>query len=312
MDVVGSPPILSTTESARIPGSTPLVAPSQVHPADCGCGCGGTKGSGSPALVYALGMIGYDFGSEARRDAFAQSMGGTGNPADPPQLLAHLTLHPYEAASLIWTLNLDSTPIYAICPAGPFANIAYDRLREFVNSQLTEGVQRVSIPGVLAGQARLFSGQVVPVVVPELRGMYSWSTIALVQAVLGPPPEAEAERARHDQQRGRIQNFLDRVYYELRNLGLSAQDRAMNFAATNAFQVERVFASAATEVLELDGIDVETSPICRPDSDCWDVKLTFFDPVRRLDRARRVYRFTIDVSDVVPVTVSAVRSWSVY
>ncbi len=68
----------------------------------------------------------------------------------------------------------------------------------------------------------------------------------------------------------------------------------------------------ATDTLELDGIDVEVSPICRPGSECWDVKLTFFDPARRLERARRVYRFTVDVSDVVPVTVGTVRAWSVY
>jgi hypothetical protein len=63
--------------------------------------------------------------------------------------------------------------------------------------------------------------------------------------------------------------------------------------------------------MELDEIDVVRSPICRPESDCWDVKLTFFDPSRMLDRARKVYRFTVDVSDVTPVTVGSVRSWSV-
>ncbi|WP_394325532.1 cyanobactin maturation protease PatG family protein [Methanosarcina barkeri] len=54
------------------------------------------------------------------------------------------------------------------------------------------------------------------------------------------------------------------------------------------------------------------SPICRPDSDCWDVKLTFFDPLHREEVARMVYRFTIDVSDVVPVSIGDLRSWSIY
>ncbi|HXQ73399.1 MAG TPA: hypothetical protein VN844_23055, partial [Pyrinomonadaceae bacterium] len=62
----------------------------------------------------------------------------------------------------------------------------------------------------------------------------------------------------------------------------------------------------------LDSITTEKSPICRPDSDCWDVKLTFFNPARRLDQAREIYRLTIDVSDVVPVTVGQVRRWQVY
>jgi hypothetical protein len=63
--------------------------------------------------------------------------------------------------------------------------------------------------------------------------------------------------------------------------------------------------------MELDAIDVVRSPICRPESDCWDVKLTFFDPAKLLERARKVYRFTVDVSDVTPVTAGPVRSWSV-
>ena len=75
--------------------------------------------------------------------------------------------------------------------------------------------------------------------------------------------------------------------------------------------VVNVFESALREEMELDIIEVERSPICRPDSDCWDVKLTFFDPRRQFERARRVYRFTVDVSDVCPVTVGKVRSWSV-
>jgi hypothetical protein len=38
----------------------------------------------------------------------------------------------------------------------------------------------------------------------------------------------------------------------------------------------------------------------------------FFNPVKRLEQARRAYRFTVDVSDVVPVTVGNVRHWDVY
>jgi hypothetical protein len=51
--------------------------------------------------------------------------------------------------------------------------------------------------------------------------------------------------------------------------------------------------------------------VCRPDSDCWDVKLHFFFPARQVQTVRKVYRFTVDVSDVVPVTVGPVRSWFV-
>ena len=64
--------------------------------------------------VYALGQLGYDFISEARRDSIEQQMGG--NPGAPDQLLAYLEANPWDAASIIWTLNFDTTPIYAIQP----------------------------------------------------------------------------------------------------------------------------------------------------------------------------------------------------
>jgi PatG C-terminal len=65
------------------------------------------------------------------------------------------------------------------------------------------------------------------------------------------------------------------------------------------------------EDMDLESIEVEHSPVCRPDSDCWDVKLHFFFPARQVQTVRKVYRFTVDVSDVVPVTVGPVRSWFV-
>ncbi len=70
------------------------------------------------------------------------------------------------------------------------------------------------------------------------------------------------------------------------------RDRAMNFAATNAFQMERACSRRRPPAgLMLDQIDVERSPICRLDSDCWDVVLYFFNPTNVLSgEARRAYR----------------------
>ena len=90
---------------------------------------------------------------------------------------------------------------------------------------------------------------------------------------------------------------------------MTPQDRAINFAATNAFAFEKVYESALREKMELESINVVRSPICRPGSDCWDVEVYFFYPERQVQTVRRVYRFTVDVSDVVPVTVGPTRSW---
>jgi cyanobactin maturation PatA/PatG family protease len=266
-----------------------------------------------PQLVFALGRLGYDLVSEARRDSLAQHM--EGDPGDPRALLAYLEKYPSEAASVTWTLNLDDAlPIYALEPDGTFASSVYERLRQFLDQQLTEGVERISAPGVVAGEARLLSGQVVPVIRPELRCMYSWTTAALVRELAGEEPAKSAAKAEHAafaEKTAAVTNFLERVYHELRNLGVMSQDRAINYAVTNALNVERIFEASLRDEMQLDSISVEPSPVCRPESDCWDVKLTFFNPNRILEQARRVYRFTVDVSDVCPLMVGAVRSWSI-
>ncbi|MBV8611204.1 MAG: hypothetical protein JO034_27565, partial [Singulisphaera sp.] len=105
-----------------------------------------------------------------------------------------------------------------------------------------------------------------------------------------------------------LRGFLDRVYHDLKNPGDTSKDRALNFAATNAFQVAEAFAMAIAEGRQLKSIEVIKSPICRIHSDCWDVKLKFFDPEEG-GRAKRVCRLTVDVSDLMPVTLGEVRTW---
>jgi cyanobactin maturation PatA/PatG family protease len=300
----------SLTDRAPAPGITPSDC-------GCGCGCGGdSKGDcscgqkqGKTQLIYALGTIGYDFGTEARRDSFAQAMPAGANPYDPLQLAAYLAENPYEAESLIWTLNLDATPIYALVPVGPFAAVTYDRLRRAFQGQLQEGVEIVSIPGTIGGKARLLSGQIVPVVIPAVRGIFSWATQQIVRSIIGEPPEKKADREHYERRVAGLGNFLNRVYYDLRNLGITPEQRALNFAATNAFQASQVLESAANGTLELDVVSVHKSPVCRPDSDCYDIEIAFFDPTNVLV-ANRIYRFTVDVSDLMPVTIGAIRAWS--
>lgn len=287
--------------AAIVPAPTPEA---QAMGSTGACAC-----QKATQFVYAIGELGYEFETEARRDSFLQEMGNGGNPHDGSQMLAHLKKNPHAAADIVWTLQLDDTPVYAIQPAGPFAATVYERLRAFLNDVLKDGVERVSIPGVINGKTSLMTGQVVPNLNPTLRGMFSWATGSLVETVVsksspkGPDPEV---------QRDRIRNFLDRIYYELRNLGVTSEQRAVNFMATNAFQVGEVMSRAVSDQLELDSITTERSPVCRPGSDCWDVKLAFFNPRNRMEEARRIFRLTVDVSDVLPVSVGRMRAWAAY
>jgi hypothetical protein len=68
-------------------------------------------------------------------------------------------------------------------------------------------------------------------------------------------------------------------------------------------------AHAARNSLVLSGINVVKSPICRPDSDCWDVELVMFDDDPERIRPSWTYRYTVDVSEVIPVTIGRMRYW---
>lgn len=305
-----------TSKENEKPVDQSLVDPSRIKACSCSCGggepctCGAT---GQMQLVFALGTLGFDFGTESRRDSIKQHMNG--DPSAVDQLLDYLEKNPWDAATIIWTLNLDETTFYAVQGQGAFASDIYKRLRQFLNEQITEGVERISLPGIITGNTRLMNGHVVPTIFPCLRGMYSWSTDALIQAVCGKPPKKDAKAQENDVYSQKVQavrNFLERVYFEHRNFGTAPQDRAINYAATNAFNAGKVFESALKDESDLDGpIEVERSPICRPESECWDVKLTFFNPKKVFEQARKVYRFTVDVSNIEPVMVGPIRSWFV-
>lgn len=228
-----------------------------------------------------------------------------------------------EANELIWVLYLEETPLYALRPTQQFSTEVYQFLVEVLAGQTLphddDGyVERVSIPAILTGEkVQLFSGHRVDVVEPRLRGMYSWNTTALVNSALDTVRTAceqrQLETAAVDRSVESAQNslrqFLDRIYFDLRNPGRTSAERALNFAATNAFQVASILIEAATDGSQLDYIGVEQTAFSRPDSDCWDVKLKFFDPENDR-RARKVYRFTIDVSDSYPVQVGDMRVWT--
>jgi len=150
-------------------------------------------------LVYALGTLGYDFGAEARRDSFKQlmpavSMDGIlvpANPYDARQIADYLEANPSEGKALIWTLNQELTPIYALQPVGAFGADVYGVLQQLLAGQVLaedseDYIERVSIPGWLTDKTvKLLFGQVLPVVkVHNIRGMYGSKVNTLVRAAV--------------------------------------------------------------------------------------------------------------------------------
>lgn len=330
--------------------STPQVASNLVAPASAHTGVmpscpGETPNAMLPfpigQKVFVIGKLNFDFGTEARRDNFVSMI----SPDNPAQVFSPITMRDFLlkpedenennlecAPGLIWTLYIDQDPVYAILPQDQYATISFIRLANFLGEQVERQIElakeadgpvqntyRVALAGIVQGTQTLLNGTVVPVLSIATRAMFSWDMCALLDEVekmrnaqrtaegLKPLAKADKKKIRKE-----LENFLLRIYHELRNLGVSSQERAKNYAATNIFQGHKIFEKAVAEGLKLDSISVEKSPICRRDSDCWDVSLTFFDPENVFSVARQVYQYTIDVSDFVPVQVGELREFRIF
>ena len=336
-----------------------------LRPSAGDCQCGGIRPSQMAAeqMAFPIGRLYYDFGLEARLDYFVQAIaswrdrltsrgdptfgpnrsraGDTAAPYNPEIMARYLwDMAPGEdgpassngnfrdADAIIWTLTIDTTPIYAIKPIDVFGLPFYAQLvtnlwfQEVSSSppnkfaKLTTpadagtksvddwppkgSIARVSLAGWAdGGTTRLLNGTVLPSLRTDWRGFYAWN----VYDLLGADPTHWPAGA---------QEFLQRIYNEFRNVGISPQDRALNYSAMNAFNTNAIFSEIAGQGKRLDSVEVDRSVICRPNSDCWDVTYRFFDPVQVLTQARKVYQYTIDVSDVVPVAVGPLRKWDVY
>lgn len=106
-----------------------------------------------------------------------------------------------------------------------------------------------------------------------------------------------------------IDQFLHQVYFRDRQEPEISRDRAVNFAATNGYQVAAAFMDAMTDGFEYAQYRTQYSPFARVSGLCWDVVVQFTDPSED-QRAMREYRLTVDIADVMPVTVGRLRRWS--
>jgi hypothetical protein len=285
--------------------------------ARAGAGSSSASGVGPSAipeqtLIFALGTLGYDFETEARRTSFARFMAGDvmyyADTSDAWSVAQHLRNHPADVMGLTWTLLLGTKPIYAIAPAGSNAPDVNARLVDLLDQQQLRGdyrVERVSLPGRLTGRdVRLLSGETVPQVeLDAQRGLHGWS---IAQIVASAAAQVSAPSAYDEALREAVGEYLARLYFDMANPGRTPAQRALNFAGTNALQPARSIFDALRDGKLLDTIDTRPSIACRPDSECWDVRLVFADP-ENSRRARDVRRFAVDVGDTVPVAVNEIE-----
>lgn len=332
---LAAPPRDSKTPATVPSGGVELGTPIQVNPSCAGDSTfhpfpGGQK-------VFVLGRLYYDFGTEARRDYFVAQMRAwwERHHPDGPPFSAGMVYNPKvmvdylfnldedgvprpdepdhmdQAPALIWTIYIDQDPVYALVPEDQYAVISFIRLLEALKGQVSSEdpeTYRISIAGTIDNQITLLNGTVVPKLAIVTRAIFYWD----IEALLGSMPSGGSGTSDSDDPRDDLKHFLLRIYYELRNLGVSPDDRAKNFAATNAYQARRIFEWAIKNGYKLDSIAFADSPICRKNSICRDIRLTFFDPKDLFGAARVVYEYTIDVSDLVPVQVGDLRRYEIF
>ncbi len=317
----------------------PLAPCSDVGGVQASCGCNGGGGGCScgskqtvestPAkqIVYALGTIGIDFGTESRRDSISQYL----QPKEPFSLdkLINYLSSPAgtpELERLIWTLNMDGAPVYAIQPFGAFAYAGYANLLELFARQEKKKKEEkpkeekgflVAIPGLAFGRTRLMSGETVPTLHPSARGMSPWDVKAVVQGLTKADSSEKPKRKTGDKPEdidpSKMELFLNDYTQMLtrkyRNLGVAGRERALNFASMSAGLIAEVAHKFGGLDLVLDEIEVIRSVACRSGSECYDVRVKMFIPSDG-KAAIKVFQFTIDVSDIIPVALGDISSWS--
>ncbi len=171
---------------------------------------------------------------------------------------------------------------------------------------------KVAIAGTLSNKrVTLINGQQVEVIHPDLRGMSCWNTARLLRVALktfkGLAGVAEADAW------GFVARVTSRLYELGRNDGKAPQDRAMNWASTVFLQqvrpllLSRIFRDSLGGLNTAAVNDVQVRPAaCQESGGEYDVELSLFSIDNTL-RGLTVLASKVDVSDVVPVTLSQTR-----
>jgi hypothetical protein len=151
----------------------------KVAPSDAG------GAPGSP--VYAMGALSFDFGTRERRDALTAANGGQPIITNA-DLNNYLTLvSPSSTAdfdAILWTLTIDGEPVYAIRADVHARPLGSWSMMQTVLAVLADpSIERIAVPGFLAGTATLLNGRVVPVIDPDVQAIQTWSSQSIALAV---------------------------------------------------------------------------------------------------------------------------------
>lgn len=256
----------------------------------------------TPKAAFALGRIGYDIADDTRRARLAEAMAVRevpGVPDDPAALAVLLASEPSAALDVTWLVVRDSSPLYVLDVAGSSRAEVLAAFASGVGEQVSGEVEEMSFPGIVSGATvTLSSGDVVPVLtVTSPRGLYGWRRRDQV-ARLPLPPAGQVQ----------LQRMLDVIDDGEPNDGTHSHVRAINYLVTNPAQLAWSAGVASAEGFSFESLSVRRSTLNRPYSDCWDIDLTFADTEHE-DRARLLHRHSVDVGDLLPVSIGSPRTW---
>lgn len=256
----------------------------------------------TPKVAFALGQVGYDIADDTRRAVLASALAGSdiiGPPEDPAVLAALLDREPWLAREVTWLVLRDASPLYAIDIIGIDSREVLESLASGLGAQVSGAVEEMSFPGLVTGErVALSTDELVPVLrITGPRGLYGWRRQdQLARLPLPPAGRVQLER------------MLSAIDDGEPNDGTHSHVRAVNYLVTNPAQLAWSAGVASQEAFAFDTLNVQRSTLNRPYSDCWDIDLIFKDP-ERPGRARLLHRHTVDVGDMLPVSIGSPRTW---
>jgi hypothetical protein len=303
-----------------------------LKPSDCGCGCGGagaecTCETHSARYVYPIGKIGFDFVNRTHREVQSQIFEANRINLDDRPAVANYLADPanqgvVRATELVWTLEVDEDPLYAIAPVGPLTTQTYERIIEFFRDQEAGNAEYATIPGTIIGKKFLYlAGKEVDVIAPSLDSMANWSIDYLLTVLgdTGAEEEREEAGARRGRRRGQaeanaqppgpsrddLRNFFVLLFDKIKNEGRAPADRARNFAVTAVSVLAAFLKDAFIRELQFEEAVVRPSRVRPAGTDRWEVAISFFNPTDQLGTAVREYPMVVDVNYVQPHLVSS-------
>jgi hypothetical protein len=261
------------------------------------CGCGGAAGSspsgtGIVSYVYTIGQLECRFGTLALQKEFAQATARTADTSgktDQEAFCIVLSKHEnrYLVRQLSWVLKIQGLDSYLLQPRDP---ADFDLLVEAI-CHATTHPNHIDVVIGLRGRIaspEMCNGLMVPIV--SFDQMYYFDQDELISAI--PKPKG-VDAAKFEPA---AEELFRRIMQGTDNLGATACNRAVNYAA---MRYPAIYAKAADEFAQdssLTGIECRTSPL---DSTRSIIDVIFAYTNRKTDFTEKFF-VRVDVTEEFP------------